>query len=97
MMSAGCRSRCALAWALSGLACAVIILLQHGKVQRRVTGFPSLYGLYRLLLWMKQRGWLSRRNQCTDSSAISCFVAMQQFCVQERQHRRGEEDSPAAE
>jgi hypothetical protein len=44
-----------------------------------VSAFPALYGLYHLLRWMKQRSWLSCRNHRSGSSAMSCFVAMQQI------------------
>ena len=59
-----------------------------------LSAFPCLYGLVRLLGWLKQRGWLSWQNERTGSSAMSCFVAMQQFVepavkhVHERNRRR---------
>ena len=70
-----------------------------------LSALPSLYGLARLLGWLKQRGWLSWRNERTRSSAMSCFVAMQQFVeqavnhVHEQNHRRDKagDNMPTAE
>jgi hypothetical protein len=68
-----------------------------------VCAYPVMYGLYRVFLWMKRRGWLSLRNYRSGSSATSCFVALQQFIepsvrhVQELKTQRrdtGSKDTP---
>jgi hypothetical protein len=37
-----------------------------------------VYGLYRFCRCLENRGWLYYRHQRTTSSAVSCFVALQQ-------------------
>jgi hypothetical protein len=69
-----------------------------------VSAFPALYGLYRLVLVLKRRGWLSWRNQRGGRSAVSSFVAIHQLIEPNVQHvqevklqRRRGEHTPGAD
>jgi hypothetical protein len=43
-----------------------------------LSGLASLYGLHRLCLWLKERGWLYYKHKKPSSSPASCFAALQQ-------------------
>jgi hypothetical protein len=51
-----------------------------------VIGLAALYGLHRLALWLEDRGWLFYKHKKPSSSAVSCFVALQQALEPPIQH-----------
>jgi hypothetical protein len=65
-----------------------------------VSGLAALYGLHRLALWLEKRGWLFYKHKKPSSSAVSCFVALQQVIeppVQHVLHARDEKRHQAEE
>jgi hypothetical protein len=68
-----------------------------------LSGLAALYGLHRLALWLEKRGFLFYKNRKPSSSAVSCFVALQQALeppiqhvlhVKEEKRRHTEEGAP---
>jgi hypothetical protein len=49
-------------------------------------GLAALYGLHRLGLWLEKRGLLFYKDKKPSSSAVSCFVALQQVLEPPIQH-----------
>jgi hypothetical protein len=60
---------------ITGVWCLVIL-----------SGLAALYGLHRLGLWLEKRGWLFYKHKKPSSSAVSCFVALQQVLERPIQH-----------
>ena len=50
------------------------------------SGVAALYGLHRLALWLEEHGWLFYKHKKPSSSAVSCFVALQQALEPPIQH-----------
>jgi hypothetical protein len=66
-------------------------------------GAVALYGLHRLCLWLEDRGLLYYMREKPESSAASCFVAMQNIVepparhtlqVKEEKRHHAEEETP---
>ena len=68
-----------------------------------VVGLAALYALYRLGLWLEERGWLYYKHKKPSSSAVGSFVALQNLLepptqhvlqLKEQKRHRGEQEAP---